>query len=70
MSEADYLPDDRCAPARPNFCQAAIPHLLATEGNVVNIASNAGLMGQAYTVAYCMTKGASSSSPRPWPWSS
>ena len=40
------------------FAQAAIPHLLATEGNIVNIASNAGLMGQAYTVAYCMTKGA------------
>lgn len=40
------------------FCQAAIPHLLATEGNIVNIASNAGLMGQAYTVVYCMSKGA------------
>lgn len=37
--------------------QAAIPHLLAAEGNIVNIASNAGLMGQAYTVPYCMTKG-------------
>lgn len=40
------------------FCQAAVPHLLAADGNIVNIASNAGLMGQAYTVAYCMTKGA------------
>jgi NAD(P)-dependent dehydrogenase (short-subunit alcohol dehydrogenase family) len=40
------------------FCQAAIPHLLASDGNIVNIASNAGLMGQAYTAAYCMTKGA------------
>jgi meso-butanediol dehydrogenase / (S,S)-butanediol dehydrogenase / diacetyl reductase len=40
------------------FCQAAVPHLLETDGNIVNIASNAGLMGQAYTVAYCMTKGA------------
>ena len=39
------------------FCQAAIPHLLETRGNIVNIASNAGIMGQAYTVAYCMTKG-------------
>ena len=38
--------------------QAAIPHLLETSGNIVNIASNAGLMGQAYTVAYCMSKGA------------
>ncbi len=40
------------------FCQAAIPHLLETSGVIVNMASNAGLMGQAYTVAYCMTKGA------------
>jgi NAD(P)-dependent dehydrogenase (short-subunit alcohol dehydrogenase family) len=38
--------------------QAAIPHLLETAGNIVNVASNAGLMGQAYTVVYCMTKGA------------
>jgi len=38
--------------------QAALPHLLAAEGNVVNIASNAGLMGQAYTVPYCASKGA------------
>ncbi len=40
------------------MCQAAIPHLLETSGNIVNLASNAGLMGQAYTVAYCMAKGA------------
>jgi NAD(P)-dependent dehydrogenase (short-subunit alcohol dehydrogenase family) len=40
------------------LCQAAIPHLLDTGGNIVNIASNAGLMGTAYTVAYSMTKGA------------
>ncbi len=39
-------------------CQAAIPHLIATNGNIVNIASNAGLMGQAYTVAYSTAKGA------------
>jgi len=38
--------------------QAAIPHLLSAEGNIVNIASNAGLMGQAYTVTYCVSKGA------------
>ena len=31
--------------------QAAIPHLLETNGNIVNIASNAGLMGQAFTSA-------------------
>ena len=39
------------------LAQAAIPHLLATSGNIVNIASNAGLMGQAYSVLYCVTKG-------------
>ncbi len=38
--------------------QAAVPHLLESGGNIVNVASNAGLMGQAYTVAYCATKGA------------
>jgi NAD(P)-dependent dehydrogenase (short-subunit alcohol dehydrogenase family) len=40
------------------MAQAAIPHLLHDGGVVVNIASNAGLIGQAYTVVYCMTKGA------------
>jgi len=40
------------------FSQAAVPHLLETSGCIVNVASNAGLMGQAYTVVYCMTKGA------------
>lgn len=38
--------------------QAAIPHLLERAGNVVNVSSNAGLMGQAYTVPYCASKGA------------
>jgi NAD(P)-dependent dehydrogenase (short-subunit alcohol dehydrogenase family) len=38
--------------------QAAIPHLLESGGTLINIASNAGLMGQAYTVVYCMSKGA------------
>jgi len=40
------------------LCQAAIPHLLETSGNIVNVASNAGLMGQAYTSSYCSSKGA------------
>jgi len=38
--------------------QAAMPHLVDTEGSVVNIASNAGLMGMAYLSTYCATKGA------------
>lgn len=40
------------------MCQAAIPHLIESEGNIVNIASNAGLMGQAFTSAYCSSKAA------------
>ncbi len=40
------------------FSQAAVPHLLESHGCIVNVASNAGLMGQAYTIVYCMTKGA------------
>ncbi|MFI5048024.1 MAG: SDR family NAD(P)-dependent oxidoreductase [Acidimicrobiia bacterium] len=39
------------------LAQAAIPHLLETSGNIVNIASNAGLQGVPYAVAYSMTKG-------------
>ena len=38
--------------------QAALPHLLESGGNIVNIASNAGLQGMAYTATYCATKGA------------
>ena len=38
--------------------QAAVPHLLESNGSIVNIASNAGIQGQAYTVAYCASKGA------------
>ena len=38
--------------------QAALPHLIEHRGNIINIASNAGLMGQAYTVAYSTAKGA------------
>lgn len=38
--------------------QAAIPHLIESGGNIVNIASNAGVMGQAYSVSYCASKGA------------
>ncbi|MCY3578591.1 MAG: SDR family NAD(P)-dependent oxidoreductase [bacterium] len=38
--------------------QAALPHLEQSSGCIVNMASNAGLMGQAYTVPYCASKGA------------
>jgi meso-butanediol dehydrogenase/(S,S)-butanediol dehydrogenase/diacetyl reductase len=38
------------------LCRAAIPHLLETEGAIVNTASTAGLQGQAYQAAYCASK--------------
>lgn len=36
--------------------QAALPQLLARRGNIVNVASTAGLMGQAYMAAYTASK--------------
>lgn len=38
-------------------CRAALAHLRATRGCIVNVASIAGLEGQAYTAAYCASKG-------------
>ena len=37
--------------------QAALPSLLERKGCIVNVASIAGLRGQAYTAAYCASKG-------------
>jgi NAD(P)-dependent dehydrogenase (short-subunit alcohol dehydrogenase family) len=39
------------------LCQAAIPHLLETGGNIVNVASNSGLQGVPYSAAYAASKG-------------
>jgi NAD(P)-dependent dehydrogenase (short-subunit alcohol dehydrogenase family) len=40
------------------FAQAAIPHLLETHGNIVNVLSQSSLMGTAYIVPYSMSKAA------------
>jgi meso-butanediol dehydrogenase / (S,S)-butanediol dehydrogenase / diacetyl reductase len=37
--------------------QAAIPHLLESGGNIVNIASNSGIQGVPYSAAYSASKG-------------
>ena len=37
--------------------RAAMPHLLKTEGSIINIASNWGLEGGERAVAYCASKG-------------
>lgn len=36
--------------------RAALPHLLETNGAIVNVSSTAGVMGQAYLAAYCASK--------------
>lgn len=37
-------------------CQAALPFLLDGGGAIVNVASNAGIMAQPYSAAYCASK--------------
>lgn len=37
-------------------CQAALPHLLASKGNIVNTASSSALVGTPYTIAYSASK--------------
>lgn len=40
------------------MCQAVLRHMLpAGRGTIVNIASNAGLIGQPWSAAYCASKG-------------
>lgn len=39
-------------------CRAAIPHLKATGGTIINIASDAALTGSQHLTAYCASKGA------------
>jgi meso-butanediol dehydrogenase / (S,S)-butanediol dehydrogenase / diacetyl reductase len=36
--------------------QAAMPHLIESGGNIVNMASSAGVVGQAYNASYCASK--------------
>lgn len=40
------------------FCQAAIPHLLASHGNIVNVTSQGALLGSAFIVPYATSKAA------------
>jgi len=38
-------------------CRAAMPHLLAVRGNIVNVASTAAIHGQPWAAAYAASKG-------------
>ncbi|MGW5382665.1 SDR family NAD(P)-dependent oxidoreductase [Nocardia sp. NPDC003963] len=39
-----------------HLCRAALTHLLDAGGNIVNVASIAGVEGQAYSAGYCAAK--------------
>jgi NAD(P)-dependent dehydrogenase (short-subunit alcohol dehydrogenase family) len=39
------------------MCRAALPHLIESRGNIVNVASTAGLAGTPYGAAYSASKG-------------
>jgi NAD(P)-dependent dehydrogenase (short-subunit alcohol dehydrogenase family) len=39
-------------------CKFALPHLRKTKGNIINLSSLVGSMGQLYAVTYVATKGA------------
>jgi len=39
------------------MCRAALPHLIASRGNIVNVASTAATHGQPYSGAYAASKG-------------
>jgi NAD(P)-dependent dehydrogenase (short-subunit alcohol dehydrogenase family) len=51
---ADDLAVNLTGPAA--LCRAALPHLLDRGGNIVNVASIAGVEGQAYSAGYCAAK--------------
>jgi NAD(P)-dependent dehydrogenase (short-subunit alcohol dehydrogenase family) len=38
-------------------CQAALPHILASKGAIINTASVAGVKSHPYSAAYCASKG-------------
>jgi NAD(P)-dependent dehydrogenase (short-subunit alcohol dehydrogenase family) len=57
MAEGDYLRTIAINLNAPFFLsQAAIPHLLETNGAIVNCASSAAFIGEAYAAAYCASK--------------
>lgn len=57
MAQADYLLTIAINLNAPFFLsQAAIPHLLETNGAIVNCASSAAFIGEAYAAAYCASK--------------
>jgi NAD(P)-dependent dehydrogenase (short-subunit alcohol dehydrogenase family) len=57
MSDEDWSHDLAVNLNGPFFlCRAALPHLLEAGGNIVNVASIAGVEGEVYSAGYCAAK--------------
>lgn len=57
VTDADWGTDLAVNLNGPFFmCRAALPHLLETAGNIVNVASIAGVEGEVYSAGYCAAK--------------
>lgn len=57
MTDDDWEQDLAVNLSGPFYlCRAALPHLLSRGGNIVNVASIAGVEGQAYSAGYCSAK--------------
>lgn len=57
MSDADWDQDLAVNLNGPFYlCRAALPHLLSSGGNIVNVASIAGIEGEVYSAGYCSAK--------------
>jgi meso-butanediol dehydrogenase / (S,S)-butanediol dehydrogenase / diacetyl reductase len=57
MSDEDWERDLAVNLHGPFYlCRAALPHLLDAGGNIVNVASIAGVEGEVYSAGYCAAK--------------
>ncbi|MGV0814521.1 SDR family oxidoreductase [Mycolicibacterium boenickei] len=57
VTDADWDKDLAVNLNGPFFlCRAALPHLLEAGGNIVNVASIAGIEGEVYSAGYCAAK--------------
>lgn len=57
MTDADWDQDLAVNLHGPfHLCRAALPHLLEAGGNIVNVASIAGIEGEVYSAGYCAAK--------------
>lgn len=57
MTDAEWERDLAVNLNGPFFlCRAALPHLLETGGNIVNVSSIAGVEGEVYSAGYCAAK--------------